>query len=82
MSQAVESGSVADPMEAAEQLEARQMAQLGERFIEKSWLFKLADGGEIHMAFEPTFWGAGFGTLRDRFGTRWMVNCDEPPAEP
>ncbi|WP_306117679.1 MULTISPECIES: VOC family protein [unclassified Roseitalea] len=41
---------------------------------------RLAEGGEITMAFEPTFWAAGFGTLRDRFGVRWMIGSDEPPA--
>ena len=41
---------------------------------------KLADGGEITMPWEPTFWAAGFGTLVDRFGIRWMVGCDEAPS--
>lgn len=41
----------------------------------------LADGAEITMPWEPTFWSAGFGTLRDKFGVRWMVGTDEPPAE-
>ena len=39
----------------------------------------LAEGGEISMPFEGTFWSAGFGALRDRFGIPWLVNCDEPP---
>ena len=38
----------------------------------------LAEGGEVRMAFEPTFWSPGFGTLTDRFGTRWMVMADGP----
>ena len=42
---------------------------------------KLAEGGETTMPFEPTFWTAGFGMLVDRFGIRWMVNSDEPPAK-
>ncbi|MES0810835.1 glyoxalase/bleomycin resistance/extradiol dioxygenase family protein [Roseibium sp. SCPC15] len=41
---------------------------------------KLAEGGEITMAFAPTFWSTGFGTLTDRFGIHWMVGCDEQPA--
>lgn len=41
---------------------------------------KLADGGEITMAWEPTFWSAGFGTVTDKFGIRWMIGCDEAPA--
>lgn len=40
----------------------------------------LAEGGEVRMAWEPTFWSAGFGTCTDKFGIRWMVGCDAPPA--
>ncbi len=47
----------------------------------KSIFDNLADGAEITMAWEPTFWSAGFGSLRDKFGVRWMVGTDEPPAE-
>ncbi len=36
----------------------------------------LAEGGEIQMPFEATFWARGFGTCRDRFGVLWMLNCD------
>ena len=39
----------------------------------------LADGAEITMPWAPTFWSAGFGTLTDKFGIRWMVGCDEGP---
>lgn len=31
------------------------------------------------MTIEPTFWTPAFGTLTDRFGTRWMVMADSPP---
>ena len=37
----------------------------------------LAEGGEIGMPFEPTFFAAGFGKCRDRFGIEWMINCDQ-----
>ena len=40
---------------------------------------QLAEGGEVTMAWAPTFWSAGFGMLTDAFGVRWMVNCEEPP---
>ncbi len=40
---------------------------------------RLAEGGEIRMKWEPTFWSAGFGSLTDRFGIRWMVGTDETP---
>lgn len=36
---------------------------------------RLADGGEVTMAFAETFWAKGFGTLKDRYGVAWMVNC-------
>jgi len=40
----------------------------------------LAVGGMVRMAWEPTFWSAGFGTLTDKFGIRWMIGCDEVPS--
>lgn len=36
----------------------------------------LAEGGEVGAAFEKQFWGAWHGHLTDRFGVRWMVNCE------
>ena len=33
----------------------------------------LADGGAVEMDLAPQFWTPLFGTLRDRFGTRWMI---------
>jgi PhnB protein len=38
----------------------------------------LAEGGEITMPFQETFWARGFGMCTDRFGTPWMVNCEKP----
>ncbi len=37
----------------------------------------LAENGTISMPFQKTFWSAGFGMLVDRFGTPWMVNCEQ-----
>lgn len=37
---------------------------------------KLADGGKITMPFGEVFWGAQFGTLTDKYGVNWMVNCE------
>ncbi len=34
----------------------------------------LSDGGTIEMPMEDQFWGDYFGSLIDKFGTRWMVN--------
>ena len=34
----------------------------------------LAEGGEVRMPLEPSFWAPLFGALSDRFGIRWMVS--------
>jgi PhnB protein len=36
----------------------------------------LADGGEVRMALQQTFFAQRFGMLVDRFGIPWMINCD------
>jgi len=33
----------------------------------------LSDRGEITMPLQETFWGAYFGSCRDRFGINWMI---------
>jgi PhnB protein len=38
----------------------------------------LLQGGNSLMPLEETFWAHKFGMLTDRFGTRWMVNCEKP----
>ena len=35
---------------------------------------KLADGGQVTMPMEETFWARRFGMCIDRFGTPWGVN--------
>ena len=35
---------------------------------------KLRDGGEVIMPFGDTFWADGFGMVKDRFGTHWMIS--------
>jgi PhnB protein len=37
----------------------------------------LSDGAHIQMPLQRTFWASRFGMLVDRFGTPWMVNCDQ-----
>lgn len=44
----------------------------------KSAFDKMSEGGEVIMPFEPTFWAAGFGNLKDQFGVGWMFNCETP----
>ena len=37
----------------------------------------LADGGKVIMPLDKTFWAKAFGMLVDRFGTPWMINCEQ-----
>jgi len=37
----------------------------------------LAEGGQVQMPLQQTFWAKKFGMLIDRFGTPWMVNAGE-----
>lgn len=39
----------------------------------------LAEGGQVQMPVEATFWSPAFGMLVDAFGVRWML--DTNPAE-
>jgi PhnB protein len=38
----------------------------------------LAKGGAVVMPLEKTFWAEAFGMVTDKFGIKWMVNCDAP----
>lgn len=41
-------------------------------------LFKgLSEGGEIEMQIQEMFWGDYFGSFVDKFGIRWMINCEK-----
>lgn len=33
-----------------------------------------AEGGNVQMPLEPTFWAEIFGMVVDRFGTPWLIN--------
>ncbi|MCB6179643.1 VOC family protein [Rhodobacter sp. Har01] len=35
----------------------------------------LGQGGTVLMDYQPTFWSDGFGMVKDRFGTHWMVSA-------
>jgi len=38
----------------------------------------LADGGSVIMPLEKTYWAEAFGVVTDKFGVKWIVNCDAP----
>ncbi len=35
----------------------------------------LSVGAQVDMPSQDMFWAAAFGSLADRFGVRWIVNC-------
>lgn len=37
---------------------------------------KLSEGGKVTMPLQDTFWGARFGMFTDRYGIKWMFNCE------
>jgi PhnB protein len=37
----------------------------------------LAEGGNITMELQDTFWGAYYGSCTDKYGVQWMFNCTE-----
>jgi PhnB protein len=39
---------------------------------------RLSEGGIVKIPVADQFWGAYFGTLRDRFGVDWSVRYDYP----
>jgi PhnB protein len=40
----------------------------------------LSEGGQVTMPIDETAWALRFGMLTDRFGAKWMVNCNRPAA--
>lgn len=42
---------------------------------------KMAEGGQVTMELQDTFWGARFGMLKDRFGVLWMFNHELKTTE-
>jgi PhnB protein len=51
------------------QYDKDQLAEMAAQFD------ALAQGGEVRMPLQDTFWGARFGMLTDSVGVRWMFNC-------
>ena len=61
-------GIEGDPQKAVSVMFPIADAQAGRRLYDR-----LIAGGDEIMAFGPTFWSSGFGMVRDRFGTHWMI---------
>jgi PhnB protein len=41
---------------------------------------QLAEGGEVSVSLQETFWAQRFGAVVDRFGIPWAINCGEREA--
>lgn len=35
----------------------------------------LSIGGKIEMKMQEMFWGAYYGSFKDKYGVQWMINC-------
>jgi PhnB protein len=45
-------------------------------------LFKgLSAGGKVEQELQEMFWGDYYGSCQDKFGVRWMFNCEEKPVD-
>lgn len=40
----------------------------------------LSAGGQVEMPLQDTFWGAYFGSFKDKYGIQWMVNYQHSPV--
>ena len=38
----------------------------------------LSKNGSVIMPLQKTYWAEAFGMLTDKFGVRWMINCEAP----
>ena len=38
----------------------------------------LSVGGKVEQPLQEMFWGDYFGSLVDRFGVQWLINCTSP----
>jgi PhnB protein len=45
----------------------------------RGWFDQLAKDGAIIDAFKPTFFSPGFGMVKDRFGTHWIISAIPAP---
>ena len=37
----------------------------------------LSENGKVQLPLQQTFWALRFGMVVDRFGTPWMINCEQ-----
>ncbi|MFI8481105.1 VOC family protein [Pseudomonas sp. NPDC078700] len=70
-------GSDSCPMQPYEGIKGNSVALNLDCTDEGERIFNaLAKGGTIEMPFEKTFWATRFGSVKDRFGVPWLINCE------
>lgn len=47
----------------------------------KELFAKLSEGGTVHTELQLMFWGDYWGQLTDKFGIRWMFNCEDKDSK-
>ena len=62
---------------------ASDATQVGRQFKgkgvhEAARISALAEGGQVFMPIQETFFATRFAQVRDRFGINWMVNYTDP----
>lgn len=67
-------GVEGDPQKGMSVMQSAPDVAAGRRAFEQ-----LAEGGAVIQPFGPSFFSPGFGMLKDRFGTHWMISA--MPAE-
>jgi PhnB protein len=41
----------------------------------QGWFDGLGNGGAVIQPFQPTFFSPGFGMVKDKFGTHWIISA-------
>jgi len=41
----------------------------------------LSTGGSVIMPLEKTYWADAFGMVTDKFGVKWMINCEQSKSQ-
>ena len=44
--------------------------------LAKKFFGNLANGGSVIMPLRRTYWAEAFGMVTDKFGVKWIVNCE------
>lgn len=52
--------------------------EISDKKTAKKLFEKLSKGGEIEYSIQDMFWGAYFGSFKDKFGINWMINYTYP----